>query len=139
MALNERLQAIADEINTDPLARGYSGMTDEQVKDDANTLYQERKKAYVEGDGMYATTVSDDWDGLTDAQQSRWLNTCAIPRHDVTKGPTFSTVKQLFKPGGVASPTYDALLVFAFEAISRGTELDTGTWLTGDVVTARAG
>ena len=113
MALNERLQAIADEINNDPLVRGYSAMTDEQVKDDANSLYESRKKLFVEGDQMYAETDSSDWVGLAGIDKTLWLDTCGIPRHDVTKGPTFSTVKHLFKPGGATSVTWDNLMVLA--------------------------
>ena len=31
-------KALADEINIDPLGRGYSGMTDQQIADSLNTV-----------------------------------------------------------------------------------------------------
>ena len=130
--------ALAAELTDDPLVRGYAGMTDAQARDDLNTVYRTVKLEFAEGDVMYSETDGSDWDSLTDAQKTLWLDTCGIPRHDVTKGPTFSTVKELFKPGGAASTTWDNLMAYVNEPASRAVELGFGSVTEGDIQNARA-
>ena len=45
----DRIEKIRSEITTDPLARGYAGMTDAQVATDMNLVYRTNKAGVVDG------------------------------------------------------------------------------------------
>ena len=56
------IDKLRDELTTDPLARGYSGMSDKEAADDLNTEYRTTPKATITGDEAFtATDASSTW------------------------------------------------------------------------------
>lgn len=54
-------QILKTEILTDPLTRGYSGMSDQQVADDLNTAYRTRPRTTVRAAALFARLVSSEY------------------------------------------------------------------------------
>lgn len=126
-------QVLKNEILTDPLARGYSGMTDQQVADDLNTVYRTRNR-----DSMTGREFKDQWDStefsaLTENQQSLLYSLAA--RDDLNPfGVDATTVQGIFPGGGI---TITALAAYRVEDISRGEELGIGVVTAANVDAAR--
>jgi hypothetical protein len=74
-------QALNTELTTDPLTRGYSGMTDQQAADDLNTVYRTRDRGSMLGDEIFAATDNAEFVGLSDHKQQLWnpLVFCPLP------------------------------------------------------------
>lgn len=128
------LQTLRTELDNDPEARGYSGMTDAQAAADLNTEYRSRNKDAITGSEAWALTDSTEYNALTDAQKSQWLSLCAIDQHDPF-GVSASTAVDIF---GGGSDTIVALNAYRVESISRAVELGLGTVVEQHVKDARA-
>lgn len=128
-------QILADEITNDPLARGYSGMTDEQVTDSLNlTIDRDVNRENISGSEAWNTTVSADYAGLTDAKKSEWLSFCGIESNDPF-GAAVQVVVDVFGGGSDTAAALDALRV---DTVSRAVELFGVDVIIGDVQNARA-
>jgi hypothetical protein len=135
-----RIQAIKDELDTDPLGRGYSGMTAVQAADNMNDVdspnTRTRVKSSVSGAGAFQVTDSTEFDALTEGERAEWLSLCAITDVDPANGtPAVGVATRLF---GGGSNTVIALNAFRDEIVSRGQELGFGTVVSGDIENARA-
>lgn len=103
------LQALKTEIDTDPLARGYAGMTDEQI---AKSLAVQDRQPFRDGltGGMIASSiVLTELTGLTAGQQNyvRALFSAAdIPLTDQLK----TELSALFPAGSTTRANLVALL-----------------------------
>jgi hypothetical protein len=133
-------QAIKNELDTDPLTVGYSGMTDAQVVVALNSTGSPYGrtvvKATLSGSEVFEATDSTEFDALTDAQRSEWLSLCAIDNLDPANGtPSAATASRIF---GGGSTTLGSLQALRQEVVSRGTELGFGNVVIGDVQNARA-
>lgn len=132
-----QMQALIDELTNDPLTRGYSGMTNQQVADslNSNTGGNERSqdKTSLSGDEIFQATDSTQFAGLTDAQKSQWLAFCGRDSIDPFASANVTFVQNLFS-GGATVTNLNALRV---EDISRAQELSLGTVKEGDVEDAR--
>ena len=131
------ITAIKDELDTDTLGRGYSGMTDVQATDDLNTQYRTRVKALVSGAEAFQVTDPAEFDGLAaQADRAEWLSMCAIDSLNPANGtPAAAVATRIFGGGSV---TVAALVAFRTEAISRAIELGFGNVVVGSVQHARS-
>ena len=123
---------LAEEISIDPLARGYSGMTDQQVADDLNTVYRPRE--YVSGWEIFNATDDIEYAALTDAGKSAWDALCAIDNIDVSNGIAKAREAELFGPGTNTRANLLTLKV----SLTRSQELGFGILETIDITFARA-
>lgn len=112
--------ALKTEITTDPLTRGYSGMTDAQIAADLNTVYRTRNRDYVFGWEIFNATNDTEYSALTDAQKSAWDALCAIEQIDTGNGVAKAREAELF---GAGTTTRSNLQALRTENISRAQEL----------------
>ena len=59
---------LGNEISVDPLGRGYSGMTDQEVLDDLGTEYIEEDVDTVEGQEIFEATILSELNVLSSKQ-----------------------------------------------------------------------
>lgn len=128
--------ALKSELDTDPLTRGYSGMTDGQVAVDLNTVYRSRNRTTMSGREVMEAFAANtaEWDALTAANQDRII--ALTGREDLDP---FGIDAHIFTQAAAgATNTISALNAARTEAISRAVELGFGTVHSGDVANARA-
>ena len=125
--------ALKSEIVTDPLVRGYSGMTDQEVADDMNTVYRTRNRSVMTGKEVKDRIDVTEWDARTDAQKQLVLAMCN--RDDLDP---FGIDAQIFQDAMAgATNTLGNLTAYRVEDISRATELGFGVITGPNVDTAR--
>lgn len=125
---------LADEITNDPLARGYAGMTDQQVADSMNAVDRTQVQAFISGSEIFNATDDAEYAALTDAQKSAWDALCAIDSIDTSSGVAKAREAELFGP---ATATRTALQALKNKPVSRATELGLPTITADRVTTAR--
>lgn len=128
--------ALKSELDTDPLGRGYVGMTDEQVVTDMNTQYRPRNRTTMTGREVidaFNANVSE-WAALTAVEQDRIIALCG--RDDLNP---FGIDAQIFADAANgATNTIAALQTARVESVSRAVELFGTNVIIGDVQNARA-
>lgn len=125
--------ALKSEIEVDSLTRGYTGMTDQQVADDLNTIYRTRNRSVMTGKEVKDRISVGEWDARTDSQKQIILALCN--RDDLDP---FGIDAQIFQDEMVgATATIAALVAYRVEDISRGEELGFGVVTQYDVDAAR--
>lgn len=77
---------LKTEVTTDPLGRGYSGMSDLEVANDLNTEYRTITRSTVAGYEIFNLTDDAEYAALTDAQKASWDALCAIDQIDTGNG-----------------------------------------------------
>jgi len=125
---------LSSELSSDPLARGYSGMTDQEAADDLNTKYRTATRTAVFGSEILNATDDTEFSALTDAEKDRWLALCAVDYVNVSSGVAKSLEADIFGPG---TTTRTNLIALKTESISRALELGLNGVLSGDVQYAR--
>lgn len=126
---------LSDELTNDPLARGYSGMTDQQAADSLNlTVDRDRNRTSMSGREVAAEVVDSEYDALTDIKKSQLLSLLASADLDPF-GLAANVVKDIF---GGGSSTITALLAVRVETVNRATELGLSFIWPGNVEQARA-
>lgn len=125
------LVKLNTEIDTDPLGRGYVGMTLQQAADDLNDDTQRsRNRTSMTGDEVFAAIESQAvWDALTDAQRLEFLSLCGRDTLDPFSTANVALVTSIFG----ASVTLTNLQNARVESVSRATELGIGTVSAGHV------
>jgi hypothetical protein len=76
MALPYHLLAI--ELDTDPLARGYSGMTDEQAATSLSATDRTIPKQTMSGSEVLNAVDNAEWTALTDAERRTVFDVCHL-------------------------------------------------------------
>jgi len=127
------ITALKTELTVDPLARGYSGMTDEQAATDLNTVYRTRNKTSMTGSEVINRVVPAEWNALTDAQQAKAWNII----HLGTLNPFGVEATMLSAIFGAGSATIAALAAARKGNVSRADELGFGFVYAGNVMEAR--
>lgn len=126
---------LRQELDNDPLTRGYSSMSDQEAANDLNTEYRTRNRVSMTPSEVYNCVVVSEWTALTDAQRAEiWdilhmgdpLNPFGLERD------RFVTIF------GGGSTTIANLASARAESISRAEELGLGILLASDVLKARA-
>lgn len=127
-------QILQTEINTDPLGRGYSGMSHQEVTDDLNTEYRSYNKAYLTGSEIWENTNAADYAALTDQKKLEWISFCGISEVDPF-GPASAFVQYIF---GAGSNTVTSLASARVGTTSRSKELLGEPVFTGNIEYARS-
>lgn len=126
-------QSLNTELTTDPLGRGYSGMTDQEATDDLNTVYRTRNKTSVSGAELLSATNSTEYTALSDTKKSQWLSLCAIDNLD----PFGTAANIAINIWGGGATTITNLQALRVESVSRAVELFNTEVATGNVEYAR--
>src|SRR3990172_7632711 len=63
---------LREEIETDPLGRGYISMTDQQVADDMNADVRTRIRARIPSVEVIEITLASEYAGLTAGEKQRY-------------------------------------------------------------------
>ena len=135
---------LTTELTTDPLSRGYSGMTAEEAAADLNTVYRTRPRDQLSGDEIFQATDATEFAALDDGSQSNvardlktmWVSFCGRDQVDPFGSANVAFVQWIF---GSGSATIANLNTIRNEPVSRAVELGLGPVKTGDVEIARAG
>jgi len=115
------LTVLADELNIDPEAIGYAGMTDVQAADALNAKVSTRPQWQImESADFVGNTDPAEWAGLTDAEKQRYQTIVGAGQVDARYSNVRSAFNQMFPD---PSPTRDALLAIAQRDGSRAEEL----------------
>lgn len=124
---------LEDEIVNDPLVRGYSGMTTQQLVDSLNTKNRSRNRTGMTGREVANEVVNSEYDALTDTKKNQFLSLIASEDLDPF-GLAANVVKDVF---GTGSTTVADLATARVETISRAEELGIGKATFGPVDDAR--
>lgn len=128
------IQDLKNELDSDPLARGYSTMTDQQVADDLNTKYRSFNLPFMTGTEVADAIVTSEYNALADAQKDRVI---ALTNRDSINPFGFSATVMI-DIFGAGSDTISALQASRVEPISRAQELFERDVKVGQVTDARA-
>ncbi len=111
--------ALRDELAADPLARGYSGMSDQAAADDLNTAYRTRNRTSMTVSEVLNAVDSTEFGALSDANETKFWRLMAIG--DLNPfGVEATLLTGMF---GAGSATILALQAARLEPISRAQEL----------------
>lgn len=127
--------SLKTELATDPLARGYSGFTDEQVVTDIMTEYREQNISSISGDDAFGATDGAEFAALTDTKKQLWLAWCGRDSIDPFQAANVAFVNWIY---GAGSATITALAALRKRNISRAAELGLGSVKVGTVQEARS-
>lgn len=123
------------ELTTDPLARGYSGMSDVAAAASLNTVNRSKNRTSMTGDEIFQQTVPASFNGLSDTLKSQWLAFCGRSALDPFATANVQFVVAVF---GAASQTVTNLNAARVTLVSRAQELGLAEILPGHVAMARA-
>jgi hypothetical protein len=130
-----RIQDIKDELDNDPLTRGYAGMTSVEVAEDLNTKYRSRIKASMSGDEIAQSVNSTEYEALTDTQKELLLTLTSRGELDPKSGGfAHMVLVDLF---GAGSTTIASLSSNRNESISRAEEINITRIRPGEIEEAR--
>jgi len=124
---------LKTEIDTDPLARGYSGMSDAAVAVDINTVYRTVNKDTMTGTEVLNAIVKSEFNALT--AENKQLVWDLI--HLGTLNPFGLEASLLTDAFGGGSSTITALAALRKTNVSRAEELGLGHVYEGHVQEAR--
>ena len=111
---------LKDEIDNDPLGRGYAGMSDQEVTDDMLTEYRSVSVGSILSEGIVAALVPSEVNALTVVQQR---NLWGVIGAGSVK-PDDTEVKNFFADlFGAGTTTRANLFALATRLISRAAEL----------------
>lgn len=129
------IAALKNEIDSDPLTRGYAGMTDEQVAADINTVYRTRNRASMTGDEIFNSFDATEYNALTADQKRDLLTLCARDTIDPFGTANVNVITENFGGGSTTASTLNTLRV---ENVSRADELSLGNITASHVSHARS-
>jgi hypothetical protein len=128
-------QIIKTEIDTDPLTRGYSGMTDQEIADDMNTEYRERNRTSMTSSEVYNMIDQTEWAGIVDpADKQEIWDILHLGDNLNPFGREADRFNAIF---GGGSTTITDLVAARKESISRATELGLSFVKEGHVTEAK--
>lgn len=150
-----RFQTLADELNDDPLGRGYSGMTDAQAAADINTKYRDVNYPIDVDQLNLAIRESFKWtnyrekadlqtvEGTYDNQYMRefmdiFLTVSTSTPIDLQSAYMTQVINGMESEASMGPAAAAQLRVYGEQTVSRGTELEIGIVSEGDVQYARS-
>ncbi len=128
------LIALRSELLTDPLARGYAGMTPTQVVTSLNTANRTRARTLIASYEVVNAIVPADW-SASQAERDRISFIVGAGTVDASNANVRSAFLSVF---AVGSQTRTNLAALQNETVSRATELALGEVHNGDVTAARS-
>lgn len=142
MALtDEGVILLRNELTTDPLGRGYVGMTDQQVFDSLIAANRTRNRTSMSGDEIRQQTSAADWAALNNGsgnsadERGQWLAFTANDQIDPFAAANVSFVQTFF---GATSQTVQNLAAARVESISRLEELGINIPTLHEIAVARS-
>jgi hypothetical protein len=129
--------ALRDELDSDPLGRGYeelpTPMSDEEVAADMNAVYRTRNRTSMTASEVFNACDETEFDALSPEEEALVWNIL----HLGALNP-FGLEAIKFQAIFGASTTITTLQSLRVEDVSRAVELGLGRVSTGDVQKARA-
>lgn len=129
------LQPLKTELTTDPLGRGYAGMTDAQAADNLNAADRTIEASAIPAPALLAGMVYSEWVALT-ADQKQYLSMLvAAGSFDGRTGkPPRTALLAMFNGG---SQTRSNLQILLGQTVSRASELGLGAVTPSDIAAAK--
>lgn len=127
------IDILKTEITTDPLTRGYSGMSDEAAAVDLNTVYRTRNKAIMTATEIFNAVDKTELSNLSVAKEQRMYRLLSFGELN----PFGLEVDVFIDIFGAGSTTITTLQVLRKDDVSRGIELGIGIVRVGNVMEAR--
>ena len=113
--------ALQTEINTDPLTRGYGGMSDEALAIDINTEYRTSNRTSMTGDEVFGATDNTEFTGLSDHLRELWVSFTSKDSINPANATNIALLDYIF---GGSSTTKTTLATLRQIQISRASELE---------------
>lgn len=113
---------LEDEIANDPLGRGYTTMTDQQLLDSLNAVNRTRNFTTMTGRQVKAAVDISNYNALSDAKKQRFIELTTSDDLDLF-GTDRDVLIDIF---GGGSATVSNLVTARVETISRGVEIGWG-------------
>jgi hypothetical protein len=149
------ITALNTELITDPLGRGYSGMTDEEATDDLNTEYRDVNypilidliNQSIRDNGKWTEfresadiqTVAGTYDNQSMREFMDIFTTfTSIPNVDVQGVYMTALLAAMVVEGSMGAGAETAISILGIQTVSRSTELFDEVTRTAYVVAARA-
>lgn len=135
------IQALKTELTTDPLGRGYAGMSDQAAADSLNTVDRQRNKASVTGDEIFNAADGAELAALANGAAGpqrkfqMFLALCGRDSVDPFGTANVALIQEIFGGGSATATALNALRV---ETVSRAVELGLGEVRESDVFKARS-
>ena len=124
---------LTNELVSDPLVRGYSGMSDAEATVDLNTEYRETNRTAMSGSEIFNAVDKVEYDALSVGDNARFWDILHLSSVDPF-GIEAQIVIDVF---GAGSTTVSTLAAMRKTPISRATELGLGSVREGHVQKAR--
>lgn len=129
-------ETLWNEIDTDPLTRGYDAMSNAQIAGSLNTANRTRQRATLSSAEIYEHIDSTEFQAKTAAQKEYVRDILGLGEN-ISIGPTSKARTVMLAVFGGGSTTITALAAAAQENISRATELGLPTISEGIVIEAK--
>ena len=107
---------LRTEVQSDPLGRGYSGMTSAQILTDLQTINRTRNKTGLNPSEVYQNIDQTQWDGLSASEQDEVWNILHLGDPLDPFGREATRFVAIF---GAGTPTITALQALRVDNISR--------------------
>jgi hypothetical protein len=128
--------ALKNELSTDPLSRGYAGMTNAQAAASLNTANRTITRKSISGAEIIKATLVAEYTALSaDLKTAYWGMVGASGGVDPSDANTRAIFGAMF---GAATTTRANLLALQNQTVSRAAELGLGEVTPGDVQCAKA-
>lgn len=129
------IAALATELTTDPLARGYSAMTNQQAADSLNNVKDRpRDRGVISSYEIIDATVPAEWAALSAAEKQRYQTIVGAGQVNTKNPNTRAAFLAMFAAG---TTTRTNLAALQTELVSRAVELGLGVVGDGHVASAR--
>lgn len=130
-------QALKSELTTDPLAKGYAGMSDAQAAASLTTAYRTTERASIRASELYEAVVDSEFTALAANIQTRVRDLYTL---DVVPAATGSRARAvLLAIFGAGTQTRANLAALVKVDVRRCDEIGWGVGVTDqDVAAARA-
>lgn len=125
---------LRNEIQADPLARGYAGLTDAAVADSLNTVNRTVDRTVIPTYEIINATVPADWTALSAAEKQRYQTLTGAGQIDASNPNVRAAFLAMFAAG---TTTRANLAAIQSKTMSRADELGLGTVTPGDVTRAK--
>lgn len=127
---------LRTELTTDPLARGYSGMTDAQAATSLDTVNRTVNRTSVPAPEVIEAIVASEYTALSATLQ----NLVSLLISAGTINPQGTNTRAIFAAAfGAGTQTRTNLIALETMTVSRAAELGIGYVAAGDVKIARSG
>lgn len=133
------IQALKNELTSDPLTRGYAGMSDQEAADDLNAVYRTRQDERIDQADVYNSVDASEFQALAAGEkQEVWDIVHVGGALGLWVRPGDLARDRFITIFGAGSQTITDLQALITHDISRADELGLGKVSASDVGEARA-